>query len=248
MFEKPLKYVQIENFSDLLECSISLNAISKNTNCFVIKCLPNDIYHPCTIFIREDGKMYLTFENAKEILEKNGYKQIKGYCLDFDVKENPDIESIKEQYFENRENLSKWQMFDLYKERTGCEECNISFYGLNYKRLDFHPSLELGNPTYVSDEYILRVNKFFTITTIINDLATFEISYDNNILICIDEFGNLQVMEFENIEDLLKAKEILKNAKFKEGFNMPFHPVFERKNTKDMNLFNLIRIDKRRKK
>lgn len=82
MFEKPLKYVQIENFSDLLECSISLNAISKNTNCFVVKCLTDGIYYPYTIFIREDRKMYLTFENAKEILEKYGYKQIKKYCLD----------------------------------------------------------------------------------------------------------------------------------------------------------------------
>lgn len=245
MFEKPLKYVQIENFSDLLEYSISLNAISKNTNCFVIKCLPDDIYHPCTIFICEDGKMYLTFENAKEILEKYGYKQIKKYCLDFDVKENPDVKFIKEKYFENRENLSKWQMFDMYKERTGCEECNISLYGLNYKRLNFHPSLELGNPIYVSDEYILRVNKFFTITTIINDLASFEINYDNNILICIDEFGSLQILEFANHEDLLKAVEILKAAKFKEGFSVSFNPTFEKRSKKN-DLFRLIKTDKRK--
>ena len=189
--------------------------------------------------------MYLTFENAKEILEKYGYKQIKRYCLDFEAKENPDVKFIKEKYFENRENLSKWQMFDMYKERTGCEECNISLYGLNYKRLAFHPSLELGNPIYVSDEYILRVNKFFTITTIINDLASFEINYDNNILICIDEFGSLQILEFANPEDLLKAVEILKAAKFKEGFSVPFNPTFEKKSKKN-DLFRLIKTDKRK--
>lgn len=96
-------------------------------------------------------------------------------------------------------------MIDIKKK--GFNEYNISLYGLNYERLDFHPCEEFGKIIYVSDKYILRVNKFFTITTIINDLATFEICYDNNVLICIDEFGNLQVMKFENIEDLLKAKE-----------------------------------------
>ena len=38
--------------------------------------------------------------------------------------------------------------------------------------------------------------------------------YDENIIICIDEFGRLQILNFGNVEDLLEAIKRLKNAKF----------------------------------
>lgn len=72
--------------------------------------------------------------------------------------------------------------------------------------------------------------------------------YDENIIICIDEFGRLQILNFGNVEDLLEAIKRLKNAKFAEGFSVPFNPVFERKNEKNENSFNLARISKRSKK
>ena len=103
-----------------------------------------------------------------------------------------------------------------YKTLVGDESLElISLYGIDYDMLP----IERGSKGYASIINTTESKIYLNVSyhPIVGEFAKYEIIFEENIVVCLDEYGRLFALQFENTLKLEKVVEILKNAKFKKG-------------------------------
>ena len=172
------------------------------------------------LFVDENNEVYLTKNDSetRSVLLNLGYIYVQDDgLLHYPINENYlEVKKYLNGSFENTYDESFVKNYESYKDVVGDKALElISLYGLDYNVLP----IEHGSKGYAtsvntaSSKIYLNISYYPTV----GEFAKYKIINEENIIVCLDEYGRLFALQFNNVIKLNEAVEILKRANFKEG-------------------------------